>query len=84
MLYLLQIVEIRHNKGGKIMRMHTNSIKISTTEYVSQIYQPRDISDEALICGNCPYDECVEERSKAPCKCEYLTEKMKENKGKKE
>ena len=64
------------------MRMHTNSIKISTTEYVSQIYNPRDISDEATICGNCPYKECVEERSKGPVKCDYLNAELKKLKGK--
>lgn len=59
------------------MKLHANTTKISTTEYVSQIYQPRNISAEANICGSCPYDECVEEHRKAPCKCDYFNKELK-------
>ena len=58
------------------MKLHANTTKISTTEYVSTMYKPVHIGKEASICGSCPYDKCVEDNKKTPCNCEYYNEKI--------
>lgn len=65
------------------MKLHGHSTMISTSEYVSKLYNPTKTGREATICGSCPYDECVEERRKAPCKCDYFNQELKKFKGKK-
>lgn len=59
------------------MKLRTNGTRISTTEYRSKVYTPKNLSIEAEICGNCPYDQCVEERGKASMPCKYFNEQMK-------
>lgn len=66
------------------MKLHANSIKISTTEYVNKFYTPTKIGRDASICGDCPYEECVEERHKAPVRCDYFNQELKKLKGKKQ
>lgn len=61
------------------MKLHANTTKISTTEYVSTMYKPVHLGKEASICGSCPYSECVEDHKKTPCNCDYYNEKMKES-----
>lgn len=62
------------------MKRHTNATKISTTEYVSQLYNPVHLSAEADICGNCPFPKCIEEEKKTKLCCEYLKTELKKRK----
>lgn len=62
------------------MKLHKNATKISTTEYVSKLYNPVHLSAEADICGNCPYSKCVEEEKKTKLCCEYLKTELKKRK----
>lgn len=59
------------------MKLHKNATKISTTEYVSKLYNPVHLSAEADICGNCPFPKCIEDEKKTALCCEYLKEKLK-------